>query len=231
MHLKSHQKVLDLLMADFRNTLLSTDEHRHMVTLNEEIYPDFVKELYRPKSMDKNAHFNEVRKVTIINQRNTSGKDEVKNPQLWMPPRSVLLQVAKLNNLHNTYLSTVGQPEALLPDFLGSGCLRKSEKGVIEYDFGEDAQVNDILSTIQRSTKRQNEDGTPKKGQGRKKFFVEPTLTSTPVTQICNTIFIQVTGKSRHMMLVMTAVHPYSFSYDSGSFSYLSPLNRSPPIS
>jgi hypothetical protein len=186
MYSVAHKKVLDLVMKDeFRNTLISVTPPQ--VTLNEDVYIELVKHFYCPKNKDcKTATFEEIRQATIIS-RYAAGTRGTRNPQLWMPPQSVLQRVAKLITLQIEYLLTIGKPDADLPQFLSSGCLKKTDDGAIEYDFGQEAYaiVSEITTTAQRAQKRPNEDGTPRKGAGRKKTFVaKDHVTSTPVKNL-----------------------------------------------
>ena len=127
--------------------------------------------------------FEEIRQASMVTNSVLQGP-KMRNPQLWMPPKEVLLRVAKLITLQIDYYLTAGTHDAGLPSFLESGCLKKTDDGEVEYDFGDQVHtiVKDIMSTTTRSNKRQNEDGTPQKGKGRKKpHRMQAHLTSTPV--------------------------------------------------
>ena len=67
---------------------------------------------------------------------------ELRNPQLWLPPKSVLERVTDIISLHFQYLLTVGKHSSGLPNFLDHDCLKKTESGEIEYNFGPEARSN-----------------------------------------------------------------------------------------
>ena len=75
--------------------------------------------------------------------------ENLRNPQLWLPPRSVLDQVADLIDLHTDYLLIVGKADAPLPDFLAKGCLEKRETRKIEYNFGPEASIQILYSSTE----------------------------------------------------------------------------------
>lgn len=89
-----------------------------------------------------------------------------------MPPESALRRVVQLVDFQLQYLITAGDSGAKLPDFLSRECLKRTENGDIEYDFGPDAHVLSVLDV--QSEKRQS-DHTPQKGRRKKRM-----LTSTP---------------------------------------------------
>ena len=122
-----------------------------------------------------------------------------------MPPESALLHFTMLYDYQIEYFMTAGKSDAELPDFMGKGCLRKTEEDEIEYCFGNGAYTDDKkkllcldeielsekltkksrklkrikaevrTSSTAASNKRPNED-TPQKGHRRK---IGPK-TSTP---------------------------------------------------
>ena len=111
-----------------------------------------------------------------------------------MPPRSALIRVAELLDLQIINLQTSGTDDSVLPDFLQKGCLKKTQNGVAEYNFGADVHINSI-ETLQpaptngaknkpkpsvKRRQRQPEGETPLKGYQRKRHM---TSTSTPAKQ------------------------------------------------
>ena len=90
-------------------------------------------------------------------------------------------KVADLINLQIEYLETTGVHEAQLPNFMSSGCLKKTSTGEIEYDLGPDAfsacPLKAIISSPKKRTSQKRKAvQTPQKGHQRKL-----PLTSTPV--------------------------------------------------
>jgi len=90
------------------------------------------------------------------------------------------------------YLLTLWKHDAVLPDFLKEGCLRKDGLGNIQFDFGGDVRVKKLedLLTIDESelrvrmneasltSKRKRQDTTPSKPGIRKK---KKPIMSTPM--------------------------------------------------
>ena len=74
------------------------------------------------------------------------------NPQLWMPPASAMVKVADLVDLQIKYLMTAGKHDAPLPNFMSSGCLRKTSTGEVEYDLGPDVFAKYPLNNIQKQS-------------------------------------------------------------------------------
>ena len=54
--------------------------------------------------------------------------EKLRNPQLWLPPRTVLDRLADVIMLQIDYLLTVGKEDAVLPNFLAKGCLEKKRQ-------------------------------------------------------------------------------------------------------
>ena len=117
--------------------------------------------------------------MTIGRKEDASQKDGFKtaNPRKWLPPKSVIEKHCELFQLHIDYMETVGSHDSVLPNFVGSGILKRNSGGDVEYYFGPDAHfhsVGDLPEYRQRKSKRMLDD-TPQHGARRKKL-----LTSTP---------------------------------------------------
>ena len=170
-HSMAHKKVLQLALSDvFLHRLITINPP--MVTLNEGLYPEFVKHLYAGNKAD--CCFEDVRKKTMMSGPMLQEHHMYRNPQLWMPPHSALVKVAKIVTLQIEYYLTVGTADAKLPPFLLSGCFSKTLDGSIEYNFGEDAFAP-LVPFERQSTKRKSIERTPRKDRASKK-----PLTSTP---------------------------------------------------
>lgn len=195
----SHQKVLSTCMESYQNELflLKTDSTNSVTSaeVNKESYINFIKTLYCPKRMNPSKlSFDDVRQLSIKDPKH----QELKNPMKWVPPQSALQSFAQLIDCQIDYLFTLGDHEAVLPNFLDKGCLMRDEDGKVHYDFGDDVKfVNkeellkieeEVLSvTIQRASARQTArskrslEYTPQKGQRRKDRKVSrKATTSTP---------------------------------------------------
>ena len=88
-----------------------------------------------------------------------------------MPQTTAMENVAKLLNLQLQYLLTAGTHDAPLPDFIHSGCLKRTLTGEVEYDLGPDVFAKDPMETIQDSkftSKKRKATNTVQKGQRRK---------------------------------------------------------------
>jgi hypothetical protein len=142
----SHVKVLSTFLKhpEFLTSLFPVASPVTNTRLHIPTYINFIKCLYCPKKFDAmKLKFDEVCQVTIQLQNAKKGQ-KTRNPQSWMPPASVLQQLGKLVNCQVKYLFTAGDPVSPLPDFLTEGCLKKTEKGNIEYDLGPDSYIGDI---------------------------------------------------------------------------------------
>lgn len=69
-------------------------------------------------------------------------------PDRWMPPESALLHLTKLYVYQIEYFMTDGKTDAALPDFMGKGCLRKTEDDEVEYYFGKEAYTDDKVKLL-----------------------------------------------------------------------------------
>ena len=109
-----------------------------------------------------------------------------------MPPVTALKNVANLINCQIAYLLTLWKHDAVLPEFLKEGCLKKDRLGNIQFDFGGDVRVEKLedLLTIDESelkvrmnevsltSKRKRQDTTPSKPGTRRK---KKPIMSTPM--------------------------------------------------
>ena len=177
---KSHDTILKLFLgkAEFLDNLFVMKESHSEVNfeINKAIYVKFVMHLYCPKQKDPdNLDFDRIRQLTMYSSK--IGKQvQLRNPQLWLPPETVLNKVADLIDLQIEYLQTAGKAAGSLPDFLGRGCLIRTDEGKIEYNFGVDSQVElNLLES--RTVKRQSDTlFTPTKAERKKRSF----MCSTP---------------------------------------------------
>lgn len=171
-HQVTHDKVVKEIFArnHFLENIISFQDSK--MNINADVYIDLIKSLYCPKSLANRSDpleipFDTVRQATI-QMRHSS--QQVRHPQQWMPPESALRRVVQLVDFQLQYLLIAGDSGADLPDFLSKECLKRTDDGEIEYDFGPEAHMT--LSFP--SNKRQNQ-STPQKGQRKKR-----QLTSTP---------------------------------------------------
>ncbi|XP_052103068.1 uncharacterized protein LOC127736539 [Mytilus californianus] len=112
--------------------------------LNEEVYFEIVKRLYATASIkSEQLSFEAIRQMSS----KPPGKQQ-KHPKFWMPPKSALIKVTKLINCQIKYLFTVWTHDAVLPNFLAEGCLKKDTTGSIQYDFGDEIQIKNIETTF-----------------------------------------------------------------------------------
>ena len=199
-HGQSHDKIVQLYISSsiYMEELfqLQRDSNGHLdsITVNLELYTEFIKHLYTPKNKDQTKlSFDVVRQLSIKDPKKMSPR----NPQKWLPPKTALLMAGTLLQCQADYLLTVGKSSAPLPKFLERGCLRKVE-GEIEYHFGDDEHVDnwesllvysdpEILENLKRASVKQNEpkkrrlDYTPKKGKSSKRS--KPKV-STPLAKL-----------------------------------------------
>jgi hypothetical protein len=103
-----------------------------------------------------------------------------------------LKNVANLINCQIAYLLTLWKHDAVLPEFLNEGCLKKDGLGNIQFDFGGDVRVQKLedLLTIDESelrvrmneasltSKRKRQDTTPSQPGTRRK---KKPIMSTPM--------------------------------------------------
>lgn len=178
----SHDKMLKLVMSNeyFLNNLFNFNDQN--VTLNQDIYVGLVKSLYCPKALAKKQcattlEYEVVRNASIHMKK--GNVVQTRDPQLWMPPESALHCVGKLINLQAQYMLTAGISQAPLPDFLASGCLKRTISGDIEYDFGSEAHVEQVDMPAPANAGKRRAAHTPQKGRRRK----IPLVTSTPKKQ------------------------------------------------
>ena len=102
--------------------------------------------------------------------------EKLRNPQLWLPPRTVLDRLADVIMLQIDYLLTVGKEDAVLPNFLAKGCLEKRDNGEIEYNFGPDSHVSIPLAYSERKKRTIDVVTTPRKICRKRR----PLMASTP---------------------------------------------------
>ena len=161
-NMMSHSKVMTQYMSGRYPTLLQFKSDR--LVLNTESFVEFVKNLFysnRMKRQNQNMTFNEVRADTIGKREQTDlqfpGTQLTKDPQRWLPPETAVRRLAQLLELQIEYLDTVGNHGATLPDFLKKQCLRKTESGEVEYDFGPEAciDVNEEKASTKYPTERE----------------------------------------------------------------------------
>ncbi|XP_052082348.1 uncharacterized protein LOC127720000 [Mytilus californianus] len=137
----SHEKwITAILDENSINRLVTFDvSNDNVITgiLDEETFLDTVKRMYCPASVNANsATLEQVRQLSI------KYPDKPFRPLVsWMPPKSALLQFIKLINCQIQYLLTAWKHDAVLPNFIGSGCLMKDSEGNIQYNFGSDIRI------------------------------------------------------------------------------------------
>ncbi|MEW8546925.1 MAG: hypothetical protein AB2693_25705 [Candidatus Thiodiazotropha sp.] len=176
----SHTTLMKLwLKQAYRSSCLTVSDGK--LTLNEDKFVDFIKELYCPKRIcSEDFSFEQVRALSIGKKASDSPSGySMKDPKRWLPPESAIRRLAEIVQLQIDYLLTAGVHEKELPDFLSKSCFKKQD-GDIEFDFGEDAHFVSIdrlpvVEAFSSRSKRTNED-TPQAGARRKR-----PLTSTPV--------------------------------------------------
>ena len=188
----SHTKIMKTVVTkcNFMQDLFTIIEGQ--MSVNKDTYLILTKYLYCSKKFNPDdLTYEEVQRNSMRKGRKVAGDIETgslevtrqcSNPQLWMPPASAMVKVADLVDLQIKYLMTAGKHDAPLPNFMSSGCLRKTSTGEVEYDLGPDVFAKCPLNNIQKQSpikeaaKKRRAMDTPQKGQ-RKKF----PLTSTPV--------------------------------------------------
>ncbi|CAC5423937.1 unnamed protein product [Mytilus coruscus] len=182
-HGMSHKKILEIFLKTprLRCSLFNIQfEAVHSVTIDSSLYKDLVKQLYCPNKLDSSKmSLEEVRRLNIKPRQRRQNDPLAKNIrglQLWMPPSSVLDKLVLQIGCQVDYLMTVGKSNAVLPNFLERGCLRKTESGDIEYHLGPDSfigHINDLIclnspSTGKEQTRKRKQKETPQKGCRRK---------------------------------------------------------------
>lgn len=75
-------------------------------------------------------------------------KKDFRHHTTWMPPISALEKVTELVNCQLDYLFSTWKHEAVLPNFLERGCLKKDEKGTVTYDFGIESRTENITNLL-----------------------------------------------------------------------------------
>ena len=198
----SHLQMLTLYLSnpDFRNNMISISNS----AIDREVFFDFMKSLYCPKSLDPNLlSFDEIRQLSIkppnpkgstkkaanvVTFEFTDGQARVRHPRLWLPPRECLDRLCTLHDAMITYLHGLGNHESSLPDFSKTCLVKRADK--VEYDFGKKAHVTklaelvcvteDILtkqkSMARCSKKRQLESTPSKKGNASKRRHLDLNL-------------------------------------------------------
>ena len=187
----NHLKILDLFLkdSDFCDRLFKINDGT--LTVNKEVYIQFIKFLYCRKGMGnpRFVTFDEVKRSSMLAQKSKAGAtglDKVTDPRKWLPPKTALESMCQLLQLQIEYLLTAGTASAFLPDFLTTDCLKQSPSGEVEYNFGSESyltssELSQITESIQPKTpvkkgKKRTAIGTPQKGRRRK-----VPLSSTPV--------------------------------------------------
>jgi len=187
----NHSKVLKQFIndMDYRDGLFTFQSEN--ITIDQDKYVTFIKELYCKRQLGdpKTVPYEEVRRHTMIQKRKqASGPiayENASNPKKWLPPQTALSRMAELIDLQIQYLLTAGDASAPLPDFLAANCLKRTETGEVEYDFGCDsfmtsAELSSLTPTTPvKKSKKRIAQNTPQKGR-RKKI---PLKSSTPVKQ------------------------------------------------
>lgn len=181
---QSHHAILNKVLESehFREMIFSitvVDDALRM-ELNKDVFAETIKCLYCPKNKDANSlTFEDIRSYTMrLTKQDTAitPTSALRNPQLWMPPRSAIDQLADIVNLQILYLLTAGDHAAPLPDFLAYSCLKKSTTGEIEYDFGHESRIN-VTNLLNISQKRKLEETPQKKRKEKKTTFCVYTKT------------------------------------------------------
>ena len=196
-HGYSHDAVLKafLASADLQQSLFKLEFNADgtcksgMVDVDR--YVELVKGMYLPKSlasMTQSLTYDEVRQLTV----KPSPSSKVKDPRMWLPPKTAVCNVGSLLNAQLQYLLTAGVASAPMPQFLDFRCFQFDSDGNVEYYFGPDVQVSDIndilksdqhelnakISGIKYSTRgKRMPCNTPQKGLRRKRAHVSA---STP---------------------------------------------------
>lgn len=189
----SHYVIMSAFLTDdkFHASLFQISEDRATMKINMNMFFDFVKCLYCPKSLDPSKlSYDDVRYLSIYGMKKSASTFR-RSPQMWMPPSSAVARLCCLIDSHLQYIGTAGYHDALLPDFIGNGGLQTTEGGGMEYDFGPDAYIGDVetmltipsenfqnkLRMARTVSRKRRQDETPQKGQRRKRY--QPA-TSTP---------------------------------------------------
>ena len=145
-HSISHEKVLlsvlatDGLIQELFDIKIGEETGQPVSgSINTEKYIDLVKSWYCPPSTDATMlSFEEVRQFSV----KRPGQKDARHPALWLPPKSALEKVASLIDCQIQYMFTLWDHAAMLPDILGSGCLKKQQSGAIEYCLGNDSHID-----------------------------------------------------------------------------------------
>ncbi|VDI78878.1 Hypothetical predicted protein [Mytilus galloprovincialis] len=185
-HSISHSTKLDTYMniESINRLLIQITEENNKVAcilFDTRVYKEYLKHIYFPKNYSPvSLTYQEVRQISI-QLPSKKQKDGTRNPQLWLPPESVVERLARNVSCLIKYYLSAGNHSAQLPDFLTEGCLVKTSTGEIEYDFGDDAYVKDIHSVItipqedimlkisgKKKTTKRKMLATPQKGRNRK---------------------------------------------------------------
>ena len=135
----THSKVLGLLTTSryFLQNLIKISEDT--ISLDQDKYQEFVKQLYSPKDNTSAMSFEEVRRKSII------GNDGiVRGADKWLPPATCVKRMANLTSIVIEYVMTAGTHDAFLPDFQHADCFKVTSSGKVMYDFGPDASQDQI---------------------------------------------------------------------------------------
>ena len=202
-HGYSHDAVLKAFLAstDLQQSLFRLDFNADgrcksgMVDVGR--YGELVKGMYLPKSlasMTQSLTFDEVRQLTV----KPSPSSKVKDPRMWLPPKTAVCNVGCLLNAQLQYLLTAGVASAPMPRFLDFTCFQLDSDGHVEYYFGPDVQVSDIndiltidqqelnakISGIKHSTRgKRTQCNTPQKGLRRKRAHVSASTPRKSLSQ------------------------------------------------
>ena len=178
-HGKSHATILRLLFESPNLFRVDRCTDNVIINFDKEVYIDFVKHLFCPKTRNATQlSFEDVRVITIYGSKLKKSR-EYRNPQLWLPPEIVLKRVADIIILQIEYLLTVGRPNCDLPDFLNRGCLQNTDTGEIEYNFGPESSLS--LPVPRTPIKKRQIDAvvTPKKTFHKKRLLMASTPKKT----------------------------------------------------
>lgn len=189
----THSKVLETVLAEKaleRLFDLRFDEFGRCESGNlvEDEYLGIMKALYCPANYNPaRLSLDAVRQITIEGLRGKS----YSNPQLWMPPKEVLGQIADIMNWQIAYMLTAGDHESPLPVCQGfslySAMNRVSGPGDIcsiprtmmtaSLACAKRKQPKKAAAgTPQKKGRKREADDTPQKGRNRKKTALSKQL-------------------------------------------------------
>lgn len=145
-------------------------------------------------------------------------KKDFRHHTTWMPPISALKKVTELVNCQLDYLFSTWKHEAVLPNFLERGCLKKDEKGTVTYDFGIESRTENITNLL---TEDENELQKKllrcKKNKKREKSFAE-TRKRSEIQEEANDINSHVSIENK-VLSVLIAVLMFYVPFNCISFT------------